>query len=38
MCCGAELPARVVYVARDPKAGAVESLYHLLDDGRAWPT
>ena len=37
MCCGAALHARVtrvVYGARDPKAGAVESLYHLLDDAR----
>jgi tRNA(adenine34) deaminase len=24
----------VVYGARDPKAGAVQSLYRLLDDGR----
>jgi tRNA(adenine34) deaminase len=38
MCCGAALHARVarvVYGARDPKAGAVESLYRLLDDGRS---
>lgn len=38
MCCGAALHARVarvVYGARDPKAGAVESLYRLLDDPRA---
>jgi tRNA(adenine34) deaminase len=37
MCCGAALHARVsrvVYGAPDPKAGAVESLYHLLDDSR----
>jgi tRNA(adenine34) deaminase len=37
MCCGAALQARlarVVYGARDPKAGAVESLYRLLDDER----
>ena len=37
MCCGAALHARVarvVYGALDPKAGAVESLYRLLDDGR----
>ena len=37
MCCGALLNARiarVVYGARDPKAGAVESLYRLLDDAR----
>jgi tRNA(adenine34) deaminase len=37
MCCGAILHARVsrvVYGALDPKAGAVESLYHLLDDPR----
>ena len=37
MCCGAALHARVgrvVYGARDPKAGAVESLYRLLDDSR----
>ena len=37
MCCGAALHARVarvVYGARDPKAGAVESLYGLLDDAR----
>ena len=37
MCCGAALHARVarvVYGARDPKAGAVESLYRLLDDPR----
>jgi tRNA(adenine34) deaminase len=37
MCCGAVLHARigrVVYGARDPKAGAVESLYRLFDDAR----
>jgi tRNA(adenine34) deaminase len=37
MCCGALLHARigrVVYGAADPKAGAVESLYRLLDDSR----
>jgi tRNA(adenine34) deaminase len=37
MCCGAALQARIarlVYGARDPKAGAVESLYRLLDDAR----
>ena len=37
MCCGAALNARiarVVYGARDPKGGAVESLYRLLDDAR----
>src|SRR5436189_6145730 len=37
MCCGAALHARVarvVYGARDPKAGAVASLYRLLDDAR----
>jgi tRNA(adenine34) deaminase len=37
MCCGAVLHARVgrvVYGARDPKAGAVESLFRLLDDAR----
>ena len=37
MCCGAALHARVarvVYRARDPKAGAVESLYRMLDDAR----
>ena len=37
MCCGALLHARIarlVYGARDPKAGAVESLYRLLDDAR----
>jgi tRNA(adenine34) deaminase len=37
MCCGAAIQARlarVVYGARDPKAGAVESLHRLLDDAR----
>ena len=37
MCCGAALHARVarvVYGARDPKAGAVDSLFRLLDDAR----
>ena len=37
MCAGAILQARipvVVYGAADPKAGAVESLYHLLQDAR----
>lgn len=37
MCAGAIVLARipvVVYGARDPKAGAVESLYRLLDDPR----
>ncbi len=37
MCCGAALHARVarvVYGAPDPKAGAVASLYRLLDDPR----
>jgi len=37
MCAGAILAARiprVVYGAIDPKAGAVESLYRLLDDPR----
>jgi len=37
MCAGAILQARiprVVYGARDPKAGAVDSLYHLLADAR----
>ena len=38
MCCGAIVQARVarvVYGAADPKAGAVESRYRLLDDDRA---
>jgi tRNA(adenine34) deaminase len=37
MCCGAILQARVptvVYGATDPKAGAAQSLYHLLADAR----
>jgi tRNA(adenine34) deaminase len=37
MCCGAALQARIgrlVYGAVDPKAGAVGSLYRLLDDAR----
>ena len=37
MCCGALVNARiarVVYGAPDPKAGAVESLYRLLDEAR----
>jgi tRNA(adenine34) deaminase len=37
MCAGAILQARiptVVYGATDPKAGAVNTLYHLLDDER----
>lgn len=37
MCAGAMVNARlprVVYGARDPKAGAVRSLYALLDDPR----
>lgn len=37
MCAGAIVQARiplVVYGAADPKAGAVHSLYHLLDDVR----
>jgi tRNA(adenine34) deaminase len=37
MCAGAVLQARiptVVYGATDPKAGAVRSLYQLLDDSR----
>ncbi|MHB1031016.1 MAG: tRNA adenosine(34) deaminase TadA [Pirellulaceae bacterium] len=37
MCAGAILQARLpllVYGATDPKAGAVTSLYHLLDDPR----
>jgi tRNA(adenine34) deaminase len=37
MCAGAIVLARlprVVYGAADPKAGAVASLYRLLDDGR----
>lgn len=37
MCAGAIVQARiplVVYGATDPKAGAVNTLYHLLDDAR----
>ncbi|MGM9920129.1 MAG: tRNA adenosine(34) deaminase TadA [Bhargavaea sp.] len=37
MCAGAILQSRVprvIYGARDPKAGCVESLYRLLDDPR----
>ena len=37
MCAGAIIQARistVVYGTPDPKAGAVHTLYHLLDDGR----
>ncbi|HKW94154.1 MAG TPA: tRNA adenosine(34) deaminase TadA [Methylomirabilota bacterium] len=37
MCCGAALHARItrlVYGAADPKAGAVQSLYQMLDDRR----
>jgi tRNA(adenine34) deaminase len=37
MCCGAALHARIgrlVYGAADPKAGAVQSLYRLLEDPR----
>lgn len=37
MCAGAILQARipmVVYGATDPKAGAVQTLYRLLDDSR----
>ncbi|MGE4132022.1 MAG: tRNA adenosine(34) deaminase TadA [Bdellovibrionales bacterium] len=37
MCAGAIVQARlarVVYGARDPKAGAVESLYRVLSDSR----
>ncbi len=37
MCCGAALNARVarlVYGAEDPKAGAVRTLYTLLEDPR----
>jgi tRNA(adenine34) deaminase len=38
MCCGAVIQARlarVVYGAPDPKAGAVESRYRLLEDVRS---
>jgi len=37
MCCGAAVNARVarvIYGAADPKAGAAQSLYRLLEDGR----
>jgi tRNA(adenine34) deaminase len=37
MCCGAALHARIarlVYGAPDPKAGAVQSLFRLLEDAR----
>jgi tRNA(adenine34) deaminase len=37
MCAGAILQARIpslVYGATDPKAGAVDTLFHLLDDSR----
>ena len=37
MCCGVILQARipvVVYGATDPKAGAVQTLFHLLSDNR----
>ncbi len=37
MCAGAILQARlarVIFGARDPKAGAVFSLYHILNDNR----
>ena len=37
MCCGAIIQARlarVVYGAPDPRAGAIESVYRLLDDLR----
>ena len=37
MCAGAVVQARlrsVVYGAKDPKGGAVESLYQVLSDGR----
>jgi tRNA(adenine34) deaminase len=37
MCCGVMIQARlarVVYGAPDPRAGAIESLYRLLDDPR----
>jgi tRNA(adenine34) deaminase len=37
MCCGAAVNARVarvIYGAVDPKAGAAQSLYRLLEDGR----
>lgn len=37
MCCGAAVNARVarvIYGAADPKAGAAQSLYRLLEDTR----
>lgn len=37
MCCGAVILSRIkrlVYGAKDPKAGAVDSLYNTLDDKR----
>ncbi|MCB0351199.1 MAG: tRNA adenosine(34) deaminase TadA [Bdellovibrionales bacterium] len=37
MCAGAIVQARlrsVIYGAKDPKAGAVESIYQVLSDGR----
>jgi tRNA(adenine34) deaminase len=37
MCCGAAVNARVarvIYGAADPKAGAAQSLYRLLEDAR----
>lgn len=37
MCAGAIIQARlarVIFGARDPKGGAVVSLYHILDDNR----
>jgi tRNA(adenine34) deaminase len=37
MCAGAMIHARVsrlVYGAKDPKTGVIESLYHILDDKR----
>lgn len=37
MCCGAAVHARIarlVYGALDPKAGAVQSLFRLLEDAR----
>ena len=37
MCAGALVHARldtIVYAAKDPKAGAVDSLYHLCEDPR----
>jgi len=37
MCCGAIIQARlarVVFGAPDPRAGAIESVYRLLDDPR----